>query len=607
MKRRLLYLAGSFALVVGIIYYFLDLSPMTTDNFLFSRDMRPGYARFYSGSPIESLEPMTAEAAFRQATEMYFTWCGRFAGNMAVYLLFMLPRWLYNILAALVFGLYIFLLQVCVFGRSWRKGVSAKWTLALAGMLWLGIPSFGEAFLWLSVGGQIALLGQALVFLPFRFSLDALPSHNSTLSLAARCVGLFLLGAIVASLDYPTSAALPTTGAACVLWLWFRQRKDARRVPWLSLFATLGLGAGAIITLAAPGNAERMLLTNDTSVISYLAMGWTERIALYLQNLPGGILMQYVPLILLLWSGAALRQKWHGDWLRHWPTPSLLFFLPAILTYAAYLFTAWPPPRAFATPAAQLIVGASIVYVAAAPSASMPMKRRFGIIRAVFCAICVIVALYQGVIFYQLDKIVAERERIIGTSGEDTVIVPEIPMKNSWYWPLWCSSDAKQDSDYWVNRAMAAYYGVKKIATAGPPPKFYRVDEDYGPDSSSKPRIALEDGRFRVDFKSSSENNPSALHLYYYGDRALLNKLPTWLGNLIVNWLYDANQGDLRTLLAPILLARTDIPLSSDPASNRSGKSALARLENTEKLWLVRPGEGKFSFDLVKLSPTDKI
>lgn len=604
MKRRYLYLAGSFALVVGIIYYFLDLSPMVTDNFLFSRDMRPGYARVYSGAPVESLEPMTVSAAFRQAAEMYFTWCGRFAGNAAVYLLFMLPRWLYNILAALVFGLYIFLLQVCVFGKNWRERVSAKWTLAFAGMLWLGIPSFGEAFLWLSVGGQIALLGQALVFLPFRFALDGLSRAKSTVVLVCQCAGLFLLGGVVASLDYPTSAALPPTGAACVLWLWFRRKKGSRRVPWLSLFATLGLCAGAIATLKAPGNAGRLLLTHDMNVIAYLSMGWPERIGIYLTKLPGGVLMQYVPLILLIWSGAVLRQKWKGDWFRRWPVPSLLFFLPAVLTYAAYLFTAWPPPRAFATPAAQLIVGASIVYVAAAPEASLAMTRRFRIIRAVFCAVCAIILAFQGVNFYQLDKKIAERERIIRTSSAETVIIPELPRKANRYWPLWCSTDASQDPDFWVNRYMAAYYGVKRIAMSGPPVKQYRME---GSSYEADPRVELKLGRFRVDFKKRPENNPAALHIYYYGDKAILNWLPDWIAAPIVNWLGDPEGDDWRSLLAPILLARTDIPLNMNGGADLSGYSLPVRLENTEKLWIVHPGDGKFSLNLVRLSPTDKI
>ena len=334
MKLRILFLAGSFALVIAIIYYFLSLSPLVTDNFLFSRDMRPGYARVYSGAPVEYLGPMTIAAAFRQASEMYFTWCGRFMGNLAVYLLFIPPRWLYNILAAIAFGLYVFLLQVCVFGRDWRENISAKWTLAVGGMLWLGIPSFGEAFLWLSVGGQIALLGQALIFLPFRFALDA-PPRETIFNRLWRWPGLFILGAGVASLDYPTRAVMPATGAACVLWLWFKQNKGERKPPWGLVFATLGLALGAVLTLKAPGNAGRLLLTNDQTVLAYLAMSWPERIIEYMLKLPGGVLMQYIPLTLALWSALVLRRTGGRNWLKLWPIPSLLFFLPAALTYAA--------------------------------------------------------------------------------------------------------------------------------------------------------------------------------------------------------------------------------------------------------------------------------
>ena len=107
-------------LVAAVFFYFIWLTPYMTDNFIFSREIRPGYASFYTGEKI-SVSPMSIGGAFRQAWEMYFTWCGRFAGNLAVYLLFLLPRWLYCVFASLLFVFYLLLLQMCIFGREWRK------------------------------------------------------------------------------------------------------------------------------------------------------------------------------------------------------------------------------------------------------------------------------------------------------------------------------------------------------------------------------------------------------------------------------------------------------------------------------------------------------
>lgn len=561
---------------------------MAADNFLFSRDIRPGFAEIYSGAPIESYEPMTVRAAFRQASEMYQTWCGRFAGNLSVYLLFMLPGWLYNIVASLVFCFYIFILQICVFGASWREGVSGGWILALAGMLWLGIPSFGEAFFWLSVGGQIALLGQALIFLPFRYALDGEPAELSAWRRVLSGALAFALGVVVASLDYPTAAVLPLTGGVCAAFLYFRAKRPARRVPWTPLCAALGLCLGAWLTLTAPGNSARLALTADRSVLAWQSASWPGRIADYLLALPGGVLMQYVPLTLLAWGVWVIYKARRAGARANWPIAGLLFFIPALLTYAAYLFTAWPPPRAFATPAAQLICCASIVFVAAEKIADWRDLAKFRILRALFVCVCLCALVYQAANFYYLDGLIAEREKIVRSSGGGVATVPQIPFKADRYWPLWLVADATPDPDYWVNRAMAAHYGVDKIVVADEP-------REYSPCSGVGPRLLLSGGRLRADGDATD-----TLRVYYYGDRAVLSRLPPELGRVVSRWLGAAEPGDWRLKLVPLLLARADILASSD-AGGRDGVSGRLRVNDDDNLWIVKPGEGTYSFDLERL------
>ena len=111
MKDKILTIAASFLFIILVIFYFVWLSPLMSDNFVFSREITPGYAQFYGGAKVVA-RPLTLAGSIRQACEMYWTWCGRFAGNLAVYLLFMLPRWLYCLVAACGFGLYVWLLQM---------------------------------------------------------------------------------------------------------------------------------------------------------------------------------------------------------------------------------------------------------------------------------------------------------------------------------------------------------------------------------------------------------------------------------------------------------------------------------------------------------------
>ena len=55
------------AFVWLVMFSLASLSPFMTDNYLFSKNMTPGYAQFMAGAPIESLEPMTLTAAFDQS------------------------------------------------------------------------------------------------------------------------------------------------------------------------------------------------------------------------------------------------------------------------------------------------------------------------------------------------------------------------------------------------------------------------------------------------------------------------------------------------------------------------------------------------------------
>lgn len=598
--------AASFLLVMALFFYFVWLAPYMTDNFVFCHDIRPGYAQFYRGAEITA-SPMTLQGAFRQACEMYTTWCGRFAGNMAVYILFMLPHFLYSLLAAGVFCLYILLLQMCVFGRDWRQNLTPAWILGIAGMIWISIPSFGEAFFWLSVGGQVALLAQAAMLLPFRFAFDSEITRKTRFSWLS--CPLFLLGGIITcSLDYPTSAALPATAIAAVIYIWARQNKNGRRAPWLLLWGTLGLCIGAAATILAPGNKQRLLLTNDMQVHDYMAASWPERIVSWLGHLPLSAIMLAPPLILGIWCCWRL-WKTHGkDWWRKIPPAALLFLLPAMLTHGAYLFTAWPPPRAFCTCAAQLVVCSCILLAAILrenPRVEL-LKARFIFIAAALW--CVATLCHESIQFYKLNELTKKREAIISASKDGTAILPRLNVKPDRYQPLGGSlPDIRVDPQFWVNRAMAAHYGLKQVMTAS---EYKKGDDnilaaDFSELAKYEPllrnlSISIDKERLIVSVPDMSQPHlEEPLHVYYHGRPGLLDVL--WIpgSEKIFAWLSDAKHGEFRHYLLPLLLAREDVPIVPDKNGNIRAVTDPLNLAACSRLWIVRPGEDKYSFDLL--------
>lgn len=598
--------AASFLLVMALFFYFVWLAPYMTDNFVFSHDIRPGYAQFYKGADITT-SPMTMSGAFRQACEMYATWCGRFAGNMAVYILFMLPHFLYSLLAAGVFCLYILLLQMCVFGRAWRQNLTSAWILGIAGMIWISIPSFGEAFFWLSVGGQIALLAQAAMLLPFRFAFDSEIPRKTRFSWLL--YPLFFLGGIITcSLDYPTSAALPATAIAADIYIWARQHKDSRRIPWLLLWGTLGLCLGAAATILAPGNRQRLLLTNDAQVHEYMAASWPERIVSWLGHLPHSAIMLAPPLILCIWCCWRLWKTQGEDWWRKIPPATLLFLLPALLTHGAYLFTAWPPQRAFCTCAAQLVVcGCILLSVVLRENPGMELlKAKFLIIAAALW--CAATLCYEAAQFYKLNKLTREREAIIYASKDGTAILPRLNVRPDGYQPLGGSlPDIREDPEFWVNRATAAHYGLKQVMTV---PEYKNGDDkilaaDFSKPAKEEPLLrnlsmSIDKERLIVSVPDRSQAHlDGTLHVYYHGRPGLLDSL--WIPGTkkIFAWLSEAKPGEFRHYLLPLFLARKDVPLVPDENGNIRAVTDPLNLADPSRLWIVRPGGYKYSFDLL--------
>lgn len=586
-------LAASFLFVFLAMLYFIWLSPLMSDNFVFSREITPGYAEFYTGAKVEA-RPLTLAGAVRQACEMYGTWCGRFAGNLAVYLLFMLPRWLYCLLAACGFALYTWLLQMCVFGRAWRENLTPGWILGIAALLWLGLPSFGEAFFWLSVGGEIALLAQAAILLPYRFALDDIREPEGKLAFLTACAAMLAGGLLAASLDYPASASLPPTALACTAWLWIKKRK----APIMLICGALGLCLGACLTLAAPGNAARIILTRDPSVHAYMSASWSERILSWLAHLPGAVLMEWVPLLLLGTALYALWREYGRKWLKQIPAAAWLFLFPACMIHGAYLFTAWPPPRAFAGSFAMLLVCACIVCVRAKQAPDVRFGKIANLPGLLLGLCCVFSLLWEGVKFYQLHQLVEKREEILTNAKGSAIIPPMPPGSGDRYWVLGkYLYDLSNDPTFWINRAMAAHYRLEQVKAAGNAPKRWA-----GGPKSSPVEMESDGGRLKVRMIGDA---PAKLHFYYYGEPAILCALPA--GKKIFDWLAADNGQRIKRWLVPILLARADVTPKGDPDRPKRGDSANLKLYSDDMFWLVRPGAGATSFDLApmeKISPS---
>ena len=595
---------SSFLIIIVIFGYFSFNAPLMTDNFVFSRDIYPNYAEFYVGGEV-SAAPLTIKSAFRQACTMYTTWCGRFTGNLSVYLLFLLPPVLGHILSTIGFAVYILLLHICVFGQKWREHLTWGWILGISALVWLSVPSFGEAFFWLSVGGQIALFAQILMLLPYRLALttSGSPSLSKPL-IAILSILFFASGAFTSSLDYPTSASLPGAALSAVAYIYFLKKKTERKIPWILLCGALGLLIGGLITVLAPGNTQRMLLTNDTAIRALLTLSWPERIWLWLINLPSLLLLLPLPLFLLLWGLFVLYREKGANFWKAVPVTAAFFLLTSLLAIGAFIFTAWPPPRAFAGPSIQLLLCALIICVAAMPSAPVSLLSKWRLLQKGFALYVVFTILWTSQDFYKLHKIILERENIIAASPGEEVILPALAVRPNRFQPLGGElADISSDPKYWVNRAMSIHYGLKSVRRAPlvHGQYFFQYQQSL-PATEENLNINMDYDRFYI--KASGETARALLekgaHIYYFGRPALLSKLWAPIADDIFTWLASLRENDPITSLVPVLMARTDLHETLNISESYEARSPIIQLYNPDTIWLVRPGEDKLSFNLIK-------
>ncbi|MBO4369263.1 MAG: ABC transporter permease, partial [Desulfovibrio sp.] len=592
---------------VGLVMFsFSYLSPFMTDNYLFSKNMTPGYAQFMAGAPIERLEPMTLGAAFEQSVLMYKTWCGRFMGNFLVYASFLLPDMLRLALSAMLFVVLCLLIHIHICGLAWKDNLKASLFLLIAAFLWLGMPSFGSAFFWVSVGGMPAIVFQLLFMLPYRFCLDS--AGLETLTGGRRyylfCVLFLMLGMCSASLDYASSAAMPMAALAGIVL--YCQRALKRRTLVLLLCGFLGVSVGACLTLLAPGNTCRMAFTTDPEVHAWLGSSLGNRIVEYAFHLPKALLMQWLALCLLIWAIWVLRRAYQASFWRHVPCVTVLFLVPFAATHAAYFFTPWPPERAFATTYVQLFIAASIV-ARSAESAALAQcaaaRRILKICFPLFCAACLCTLCLEAWKFYTVHRITQQRDAIYASHRGEDVRVPALSVQGDSRMVLgYHLKDLDWDPEFWLNRAVAKYWELKSVAIEETPQRSFhmRLSDALGNDCALV--LRTDKGRLLVDIAVSSTEEPAYrdLYIYYYGKPAALYLLPQFINDTIAESL---NERFPLPQLVPLLFARSTAALiwrrGRDGLYHATGVADLWGISpGTFPFWFVRPGAGSSSLSV---------
>ena len=272
-------------------------------------------------------------------------------------------------------------------------------------------------------------------------------------------------------------------------------------------------------------------------------------------------------------------------------------------------FTAWPPPRAFATSAAQLLMCAAIVSAAALAGAGPVLHRRFVLAARLVMVLALISVCIAGWKFYRLDAEIKAREVILAASRGGVARLSPLRTGPDRWQPLGGAlNDISEDPGFWVNRAIAAWHGVERVeltkddraartvCTSGPA-LLARAQRDP---RYANLELALNRGRIEIVVPDPGRDAfKGKISVYYDGYPGLLSRLPDWLA-VPLRSLAGTGEG-WRRYLTLLLFARADIGLERDAAGILAGCSPHLALAEKDRLWLVNPDAGPLSPDILPL------
>lgn len=162
----------------------------------------------------------------------------------------------FNIVNAIVFGLFLLLLKRYAFRQTLRQG-RELFAVSLTLVLVLLLPRFKDTFLWMT--GSVNYLWSATAALLFLLMYERRRERTADKSLVLPVIGTLMLGWTHEGITLPLGAALTIISLVS-----FKKNRDKQGL-WLAL-AYLG---GAILTALAPGTIARSGMTGGLSASAF--------------------------------------------------------------------------------------------------------------------------------------------------------------------------------------------------------------------------------------------------------------------------------------------------------------------------------------------------
>ncbi len=375
----------------------------------------------------------------------YTTQHGRIFVHFFAHLMLLLGKPLFNVINAAVAALL--LLGVYRMANKFTKK-DPLLLLALAAMLFLFTPAFGQTMLWLD-GACNYLWGCTIIvwlLVPVRDALVEQTGRPSGRALAGLWAASLFMGAVSENLS---PAAMLFIGL-CLLLALKRKRAGAY---WMALCVVLAL-AGWLTVILAPGTLARNAFQENPTLS---ALG---RIMIRFQNVVSAFQKEQLILSCVYVFLLSMALVLHVP--RERVLVSAFLFIAALAADFVMIFSNYLPTRA-------LMGGAVLILAACGMLLSPLLQTAHRALLAGACACAVLIALAQAAyvlpVNYTRYRLAEERGQYVAAqrdAGSRNVITYTIEGKTP-YDVFFDLSDISDDATYWPNVYYARYYGVDSV------------------------------------------------------------------------------------------------------------------------------------------------
>lgn len=383
------------------------------------------------------------------ALKSYQNWGGRFTASLFTAIFACLPAFLFDVLNTLAYLLVTALIYLIC------KGNHQHSLVLYAGihiMLWVCVPDYGQVMFWMCGSANylwttLPILGLIYIYRNYSYCYEK-ALHNPILGIFT-----FLLG-IIAGCGMENSSA----GMIVILSLYliyFRFYLKIRiRLPIICGYA--GSLIGFCFLIFAPGNRERLNASESLSplfkffVINYY---WITFV---------GILC--VLLIVLFFESRHLKNCYHKSVLQ-----AGIFVISAVFSAFCMLAAPTSPERTWFITCVYMVCANGVLFSHMMTEMTGKVKKGIALFIAGLFAIIFVSMMDTMIYSYEITVQTREREHYIleqKAQGNMEIITPVITHKyplRSHHDALTGLSDIQTDPSYWINQALADYYGVHSI------------------------------------------------------------------------------------------------------------------------------------------------